>query len=163
MKRFNKIKKCSEWKELIRYLKCSEWRDLIRHLKHSSRYNAFNQTLLIFFFLIKTCGAHQKRLIEALLMSAHNICFFLWKFQKHGYSNIQKRSPPKTEKIQIKINPEIFHISAQNIDCGYSLEPYRRGGSNVYPQSLWAKIRKNNENSCKPQFIKMGFKVVKMI
>ena len=27
----------------------------------------------------------------------------------------------------------IFHISAQNIDCGYSLEPPRRGGSNEYP------------------------------
>ena len=24
----------------------------------------------------------------------------------------------------------IFHISAQNIDCGYSLEPPRRGGAN---------------------------------
>ena len=29
----------------------------------------------------------------------------------------------------------IFHISAQNKDCGYSLEPPRRGGSNEYPQS----------------------------
>ena len=27
----------------------------------------------------------------------------------------------------------IFHISAQNIDWGYSLEPPRRGGSNEYP------------------------------
>ena len=27
-----------------------------------------------------------------------------------------------------------FHISAQNIDCGYLLEPPRRGGSNEYPQ-----------------------------
>ena len=27
---------------------------------------------------------------------------------------------------------DIFHISAQNIDCGYSLEPPRRGGSNEY-------------------------------
>ena len=26
-----------------------------------------------------------------------------------------------------------FYISAQNIDCGYSLEPPRRGGSNEYP------------------------------
>ena len=35
----------------------------------------------------------------------------------------------------------IFLISAQNIDCGYSLEPPRRGGSNEYPQSMfWAKI-----------------------
>ena len=37
----------------------------------------------------------------------------------------------------------IFLISAQNIDCGYSLEPPRRGGSNEYPQSIfWAEIRK---------------------
>ena len=26
-----------------------------------------------------------------------------------------------------------FHISAQNIDCGYSFEPPHRGGSNEYP------------------------------
>ena len=31
----------------------------------------------------------------------------------------------------------IFLISAQNIDCGYSLEPPRRGGSNEYPQSIF--------------------------
>ena len=31
-------------------------------------------------------------------------------------------------------NCDIFHISAQNIDCGYSLEPPRRCGSNEYPQ-----------------------------
>ena len=27
----------------------------------------------------------------------------------------------------------IFLISAPNVDCGYSLEPPRRGGSNEYP------------------------------
>ena len=37
----------------------------------------------------------------------------------------------------------MFHISAQNIDCGYLLEPPRRGGSNEYPQSMFlSKIRK---------------------
>ena len=40
-----------------------------------------------------------------------------------------KLLPPKYENFQIKIS-DIFHISAQNIDCGYSLEPPRRGGSN---------------------------------
>ena len=35
----------------------------------------------------------------------------------------------KNESFQIR-NSDIFHISAQNIDCGYSLEPPRRGGSN---------------------------------
>ena len=33
--------------------------------------------------------------------------------------------------------PNIFHISAQNIDCGYLLEPPRRGGSNQYPQFMF--------------------------
>ena len=32
---------------------------------------------------------------------------------------------------------DIFHISAQNIDCGYSLEPPWRGDSNEYPQSMF--------------------------
>ena len=31
----------------------------------------------------------------------------------------------------------IFLISAQNIDCGYSIEPPRWGGSNEYPQSMF--------------------------
>ena len=36
-----------------------------------------------------------------------------------------------------------FLFLLQNIDCGYSLEPPRRGGSNVYPQSMFgAKVRK---------------------
>ena len=38
----------------------------------------------------------------------------------------------KTENFQIK-HSDIFHISAQNIDCGFSLEPPQRGGSNEYP------------------------------
>ena len=63
--------------------------------------------------------------------------------QKHAYSNIKKISPPKTENFQIKTDS--FHISAQNIDCGYSLEPPRRGGSNEYPQSMiLSRNKKNN-------------------
>ena len=39
-----------------------------------------------------------------------------------------------------------FFFFAQNIDCGYSLEPPRRGGSNEYPQSMfWAGIWKISE------------------
>ena len=40
------------------------------------------------------------------------------------------------ENFQIK-NPDNFHISAQNINCGYPLEPPRRGGSKKYPQSIF--------------------------
>ena len=39
----------------------------------------------------------------------------------------------KNWKFSDKKNSDIFHISVQNIDCGYSLEPPRRGGSNEYP------------------------------
>ena len=37
----------------------------------------------------------------------------------------------------------IFLIFAQNIDCGYTLEPPQLGGSNEYPQSMfWSKYKK---------------------
>ena len=54
--------------------------------------------------------------------------------RKHAYSNILTILPPKNENFQMK-NSDIFLISAQNIDCGCSLEPPRRGGSNEFPQS----------------------------
>ena len=85
--------------------------------------------------------------------------------RKHAYSNILTLFPPENENFQIKIS-DIFHISAQNIDCGYSLEPPRRGGSNEYPQSMFlSRNKKNNVYPCKPQFsyIKVGFKGVKTI
>ena len=62
-------------------------------------------------------------------------------------------------------NSDIFHISAQNIDCGYLLEPPRRGGSNKYPQTKFLSgNKKNNVYPCKPQFyyIKVGFKGSKL-
>ena len=72
--------------------------------------------------------------------------------RKHAYSNILKILPSKNENFQIK-NSDIFHISAQNIDCGYSLEPPRRGGFNEYPQSmLWAEIRKIMYTPVNPSF-----------
>ena len=41
----------------------------------------------------------------------------------------------------------IFLISAQNIDCEYSLKPPRRGASNEYQQSIfWEEIWKKNQN-----------------
>ena len=74
----------------------------------------------------------------------------------------------KNENFQIK-QSDIFHISAQkhkNINCGHSLEPPLRGGSNEYPQSMFlSKNKKHNVYPCKPQFyyIKVGFKGVKII
>ena len=50
-------------------------------------------------------------------------------------------------------NSDIFHYSAQNIDCEYSLEPPRRGGSNEYPQSMFFnKITKIMYTPVNPSF-----------
>ena len=86
--------------------------------------------------------------------------------RKHAYSNILKILPPKNENFQIKKSDFFFNISAQNIDCRYSLEPPRRGGSNENPQSMvLSRNKKNNVYPCKPQFyyIKVGFKGVSII
>ena len=71
-----------------------------------------------------------------------------------------ENSTSKNWKISDK-NSDTFHISAQNIDCGYLLEPPRRGGSNKYPQSTFlSRNKKNNVYSCKRQFygIKAGLR-----
>ena len=58
----------------------------------------------------------------------------------------------KNWKFSDKIS-DIFHISAQNIVWGYSLELPRRGCSNENQQSMFlSRSKKNNVYPCKPQF-----------
>ena len=48
----------------------------------------------------------------------------------------------KNENFQSK--KRYFLIFAQNINCGYTLEQPRRGGSNEYPQTMFrSKIEKS--------------------
>ena len=92
-----------------------------------------------------------------------NFLFFITKTSLFKYT---ENYTTKKWKFSDEKNSDIFPISAQNIDCGYSLEPPRRGGSNEYPQSMFlSRNKKNNVYSCKPQFyyIKVGFKGVKII
>ena len=75
----------------------------------------------------------------------------LKSLQKHAYSNISKNLQPQKEKKSDKKFWYFFHISAQNKDCWYSLEPPRRGGSNEYQQSMFlSRNKKNNVYPCKP-------------
>ena len=93
------------------------------------------------------------------------VLIFTSPLRKHAYSNILKFLPSKNENLQMK-NSDNLPISAQNIDCGYSFELPRRGGSNEYQQSMFlSRNKKNNVYPCKPQFyyIKVGFKGVKII
>ena len=58
----------------------------------------------------------------------------------------------KNWKFSDKIS-DIFYISAQNTDCGYSLEPPRWGGSNEYPHSMFlSRNKKKLYTPYKPQF-----------
>ena len=110
--------------------------------------------------LILKSNKHTKLKIAEVLS-----CLGRTTLRKHAYSNILNISPPKTESFQIK-NSYNFQIYAQNIDCGYPLEPPRRGGSNEYPQSMvLSRNKRNNVYPCKPQFyyINVGFKGVKII
>ena len=90
--------------------------------------------------------------------------------QKKHYENTPIQIYWKFHLQKLKIfrqkNSDMFYISTQNIDCGYSLEPPRGGGSNEYPQSIFlSRNKKNYVYPCKPQFyyIKVGFKGVKII
>ena len=68
----------------------------------------------------------------------------------------------KNENFQKKMF-DIFLIFAQNINCGYTLEPLQRDGSKEYLQSMfWSKNKKQQQYPCNPQFyyIKVGNKVV---
>ena len=58
----------------------------------------------------------------------------------------------KNDNFQMKIF-DIFLIFAQNIDCGYKLEPPQRGGSKEYLQSMfWSKNNKNIYTRVHPTF-----------
>ena len=84
---------------------------------------------------------------------------------KTGLYKCTENFTTKNENFLIK-NSDFLPISAQNIDCGYSLELPRRGGSNEYPQSIFLiRNKKNNVYPFKSQFyyIKVGFKGVKII
>ena len=57
----------------------------------------------------------------------------------HEYSHIQYTDFFSAVKIKKFLSSEfyIFNIFTQNIDCGYTLEPPSRGGSNKYTQSMF--------------------------
>ena len=79
------------------------------------------------------------------------------------FKYIETFTAKNKQKNQIKIS-DIFRISAQNIDCGYSLEPPRRGGSNEYPQIMFlSRNKKNNVYPCKPQWGLRGSKLYRRV
>ena len=94
---------------------------------------------------------HYRLLINALCIF-YVIYVTITKTRLFKYIENFTTKKKKKENFKIK-KSDIFHISAKNIDCRYSLEPPRRGGSNEYSQSLfWAEIRKIIYTHVNPSF-----------
>ena len=107
------------------------------------------------FIVVVPCHSSLRRCVRWTVSHYENMPIQMyWKFYHQKMANFQIKKS------------DIFHISAQNIDCGYSLEPPRRGGSNKYPHSMFlSRNKKYNVYPCIPQFyyIKVGFKGIKII
>ena len=83
------------------------------------------------------------------------IALMLWVFYSlkslhHGNSNHYENTPMqytaifhgcKNDNSKLKFF-DYFHIFAQNIYCGYALEPPNWGGSNEYPQFMFLSKNK---------------------
>ena len=83
----------------------------------------------------------------------------------HHRTYLYNFAPPPPNPIiphfyLVKLRFTLFFLFLlKNIDCGYSLEPPQRGGSNEYPQSMfWAGVWKISE--CLPENFK--YSVVKL-
>ena len=76
------------------------------------------------FFITKTCPCNIQRFFSSVKIEKFMRIFFIF-----------------------------FLFLLKNIDCGYSLEPPRQGGSNEYPQSMFlSKNKKNRYTPANPSF-----------
>ena len=130
-----KFAKVVLYRKLSNINKCGKCHASIRNstilaLSHSTNIDPVKSRILIMFYSTYTDPVKIRLFITKTR---------LFKYTENFISKNWKFSDKKTLIL--------FHISAQNIDCGYSLEPK----NNVYP--------------CKSQFyyIKVGFKGVKII
>ena len=94
--------------------------------------------------------ADKKRVLQYLVDKGVDYSCIERHYENTPIQIYRKFHLQKLKNFQIK-NSDIFHISAQNIDCGCSLEPPWRGGSNEYLQSMFlSRNKKNNVYPCKP-------------
>ena len=107
--------------------------------------------------LFKTIHNERKTMITVSVLTTQTD-LYSQESRLYNYENLPMQytriflSPVKIENFMRKISI-FFHLFAQNIDCGYTLEPPRRGGSNEYPQSMfWRKNKKNRYTPANPSF-----------
>ena len=125
-------------------------RSFVLSFIHSFTHSLTFSEILYYFLIIKMksiCKTSSVHFINKWINKNHSK-WFPTTLRKHAYSNILKILPPKTENFQIKILI-FFHISDQNIDCGYSLEAVLTSTHNL---CFWAEIRKIMYTPVNPSF-----------
>ena len=92
--------------------------------------NSSNYHSLFFFFFCFFILIVELKIWEKALQNPENdLPDPTYSITKIRLSKYIEHFTTKNWKFSDK-NSDIFHIFAQNIDCGYSVEPPRRGGSN---------------------------------
>ena len=113
----------------------------IRHLKICIL-TKYSQTIIITFRWTERRGSGQWRRGITMSLTLKPTPFQFPYITKTCLFKHTENFTTKKWKFSDKTKSDIFHISAQNIDCRYSLEPPRRGGSNEYRQSMFLSRNK---------------------
>ena len=152
---------CKLHKDPFRRLRCASYKDKLQrwHCRRTIKH-IYN----IHFYC--SCSFWSRYIVRLLFRNVIS-CHSILSLRKHAYSNTLKILQPNKENFQIKYS-DIFHTSAQNIDCGHTLKSTWRGSTtcNQYPQYMFlSRNKKNNVYPFKPQFyyVIVGFKGVKII
>ena len=76
--------------------------------------------------------------VKARLPVRYPVQRHVFHHEKHTYISFDPLKPHfYIVKLGFTGHSLFFLFLLKNIDCGYSLEPPRRGGSNEYPQSMF--------------------------
>ena len=96
------------------------------------------------FHILKKKAFRRSEMIDLVGLNLLNVIVVNRKAIELLYrpSRIPPYTPLSYNKTGVCSDIHIFIILLQNIDCGYLLELPRRGGSNVYLQSM-SKNKKN--------------------
>ena len=133
-------------------------REFLKCSRQAYVYSCDHKFCLVVFNLLNydkiyqcNCGFHSYtcNFDFGIIVTTHSVIYFHYENMPMQHRDFLA---VKIENFQLKIFG-IFLIFSQNIDCGYTLEPPRRGGSNEYPQSMfWSKNKKNRYTPAYPSF-----------
>ena len=121
---------------------------------HYTAYNSHGQCAIYHHLTFSTLWANSAKIFFLFLTRKEVLRLsYFYVITKTCLFKYTENFTTRKWKFEIKKKSDIFHISDQNIECGYSLEQPHWGGSNKYPQSMfWAEISKIMYTPVNPSF-----------